>query len=293
MMLGYDPQNHIAMSVMTFRPAYLLAALVLIAGAMTANATTLTYTFTGDPTDGWQGSWSSFYDSVTGTTTTYSDYGSASAVLVSFTVDASRYVDNSADTGTTSNSSVALIQPWLTSSSTTSGQVFLAMTLNTFGTGQSSLVASDTTYSGVGSLDMFDSLTGDPGTSTYDTQGRITSYHVRDSYNNAFLSGDVSIGVVNGVELPVAIGALDKHYKNYMSLYWYEVFYTYAYDANGSQSYTSSESYQGTSIRIAAVSVTRSDEPVPVPEPSSLALTALGWLRLEIRGNAGFQADQP
>ena len=154
------------------------------------------------------------------------------------------------------------------------------MTLNTFGTGQSSLVASDTTYSGVGSLDMFDSLTGDPGTSTYDTQGRITSYHVRDSYNNAFLSGDVSIGVVNS-QLPVAIGALDKHYKNYMSLYWYEVFYTYAYDANGSQSYTSSESYQGTSIRIAAVSVTRSDEPVPVPEPSSLALTALGLVAFD------------
>ena len=78
MMLGYDPQNHIAMSVMTFRPAYLLAALVLIAGD-DGQCHTLTYTFTGDPTDGWQGSWSSFYDSVTGTTTTYSDYGSASA----------------------------------------------------------------------------------------------------------------------------------------------------------------------------------------------------------------------
>jgi hypothetical protein len=260
---------------MTFRPAHFLTAFVLTAGAMTANATTLTYTFTGDPADGWQANWSTFYDSLTGATTSLYDGGNVSTSIVSFTVDASRYIDDSTDAGTTSNSTVAPSQPWLTSSSTTNGQVFLAMTLNTFGTGQSSFVASDTTYSGVGSLDMFDSLTGDPGTSTYDTQGRITSYHVRDSYNNAFLSGDVSIGVVDGVELPVAIGALDKHYKNYMSLYWYEVFYTYAYDANGSQSYTSSESYQGTSIRIAAVSVTRSDEPVPVPEPSSLALTAL------------------
>lgn len=265
---------------MSSRLTRVIAALILYAGAISANATILTYTIIGDPVDGGQANWSSSYDSLMGTTTSYSNYGSASAGIVTFTVDASRYVDNSADTGTTSNSSLAASHPWLTSSSTTSGQVFLTMTLNTFGTGQSYLAAYDTIYSGVGSLDLFDSLTDDPGTSTYDAMGRITSYHIRDSYNNAFLSGDVAIDLVDGVELPIAVGGLDNQYKNYMSLYQYEMLYTYTYDTNGIQSYTSNESYQAATIRIASVSVTRSDAPVPVPEPGSLALTALALVAL-------------
>lgn len=263
-------------------PSQLLLGLVLLAGAASAQATNVTYSFVGDPNSSgnFQTHSAYTYDSTTGiynysaNDTIYSGINGT----MSFTVDASRYSDvYSGANGITYMDTASLALPWLTSTSTVNSPLF-SQTLTIPGTSYSDLYAYDNAYSGgQGYFHIYDY--GDyNNTITYDDLGRIATQHLAYSYNLAYGAGDVTLGLIDGSELPMAISNLSAgHFEQTLYSYWV----TYSYDANGTQSYLADYSNKTAHMGIASTSIDLDTQ--AVPEPASLALVAIGLMGLALR----------
>lgn len=256
------------------RPLTLMAATLAWAAAQGAGATQITYHFTGEPTSSYQENESFLYHYPTGTYdyNTFDDCSNCANDSMSFTIDASRYTDAAPAAGTTSRDDTPAALPWLSSTSISSGPVVSA-SLTTAGNVFSYLYAYDTaTGGGTGYVNLFDSKSNGY-TYDYDALGRVISIRESSIYNFLYFEGDVTLGEVDGQELPVALSAP----SGYIESYFYETEYRVGYDDDGNpfdESYESHSLYRYSDI--ASVSITRSD--ATVPEPASLALLSLGLL---------------
>lgn len=258
--------------------SHLTATALLALSSLPASATLITYTFTGATTGSSQTNYS-YTTNSDGSISTSPTYGSCSDCAsgsVSFTVDASRYTDLYASTnGITYNYTNNSVAPWISSQSSVSGP-HVTQALATPGNSQSYLYSYNNAYSGgEGYFHAYDLAFYDTGTSTYDDQGRLVSSSYGYSYNQAYLNGDVTLASLDGQELPVGLSNWSGGYLQQFT-YGYEYLYTYD-DQDVQTAVLTDYVYEYTYLPIAAIRITRSDEPVNgVPEPGSLALLGLG-----------------
>lgn len=265
--------------------SHLMAAALLALSSQQASATLITYTFTGATAGSSQQNYNytTNPDGSVSYAPTYGSCNDCASGSMSFTVDASRYTDAYTGTnGYTYNYTGNSAAPWISSQGSVSGP-HVNRALATPGNATSYLHSYNNAYAGGGGhFNAYDFALYDPGTNTYDDQGRPVSWSYRHSFNQAYLYGDVTLASLDGQELPVG---LSNWSSGYLHQYTYIYEYLYSYDDQGGQSVALGDYvFEYTSLPIAAIRITRSDDPVnDVPEPGSLALLGLGGALLAWR----------
>lgn len=271
----------------------LLAAIATFCFATSASATTITYSFTAGGPGSYIHDGSLTYDwqkqSEPNNGYTYSPtwgvtYDNHASVTFSFSIDASRYQDEFPEIGyATSQYSNPATLPWVTSQLTATTSVLNA-SLATNGTYSSYFQASS--YAGLGIpgnndfLSVVDFGLNSPTTTTYVQGGYV---HQAKSLSNV-LNLEVSqilFDVIDGQELPVSFTGFQKGFVQ-LNLWDYYGFY----DEGSGWPYLSKEIVDSYSIwaPITGFSITRSDNPQQVPEPTSIALVALSLAALGFTG---------
>ncbi|ANQ86148.1 hypothetical protein dqs_3120 [Azoarcus olearius] len=150
---------------------------------------------------------------------------------MSFVVDASRYKNIGGAAGYTTSGFQTLPSPAWLSSSSSAASPLMSLALASFGDIASGLTAYTSAYSGnTGALSLFDQVAYLAPTYTYDDAGRVTSFENLLTMNRVLLAGDVTLDLVDGQLLPVAIGSLDWGQIDQL---WMAQRITYSYDADG------------------------------------------------------------
>lgn len=255
-------------------PCCLLAGLILAACASGASATTLTISFVGGGEDSWQYEEHSIFDYMTGTQILYENTGTVYdptlSGSMSFLVNSIYYTDSYPVNG------IALAgdsMPWLASVSHFSGALF-----SQSASIDSSVAANYYSYSN--SLDARAGSYGSGSTITLDQQRVWISDMIIDSLgrplawtenrldNHAYFYGDVTLGWVDGQELPVSLGVG----QGWISQSFSRATYTYGYDETGNyRTRTYDSFYQASQTAI---------QSAPMPVPAAAWLFGSGMLGL-------------
>lgn len=259
----------------SFRFSTLLAAGLALAAAQGAHATKVTYSFTGATPGSSESRYWYHYDNSSGFSSIMDDVCSdCVSGNLSFTVDASRYTNHSSSAGQTFDSGFPASPPWLSSVSSMAGPFPLfGITLSTEG----DVLSGFNAFSGGSPFGFFDATdykaTG--YTDTSDALGRLISRKYATIYQEAALHGEVTLGLVDGQELPTNIASISSG-----SLYrvWDEI--TYFFDPEHPEMgwYAWDHFLHTSQIFIAAADVTVDAVGSAVPEPASLTLLSLGLL---------------
>lgn len=264
----------------SLRFSALLAGVLALAAAQGAGATQITYSFTGAVSGSSQYSAAYRVNSISGVYdyTTSASCSDCASMNMSFTVDASRYSDSyNGVPGITYRYESPVTLPWLRSTSTSSGSA-LSFSLSTAGDVGSSIHAYDIDYSGgvsgyVNFLDFY----SNGHRYDYDGLGRLVSIRYSNSYNYVHVYGNVTMGLVDGQELPTVIPLISGDTQLISRIY--EFGWEYSYDDSGNVLNTIYEEVQKVSVSpIASVRVTTDAIISAVPEPASVALLSLGLL---------------
>lgn len=243
----------------THLSATLLASALLLATPQNAGAKQITFSFTGLKPNSVQESELNGWCQ------------DCASDMMTFTLDASRYTDGETTAGITEQTTIGSAAPWLASSSASNGLILSAM-LTTAGNIYSYLFAD------TGSLLLLDHVFH-VSAETYDAQGRISTQKGKYGWNFAQLSGVVSLGVIDGNELPVAISSIVGG-QSFIEQYWYDLDVSYTYDNQGVQSATrvfSSGEYSNSPIGAASITLSNGNIPA-VPEPEVWAMLLAGLI---------------
>lgn len=271
----------------------LLATISTFCFVTSASATTITYSFTagGPGSYIYDGSFTYDWDKQDGPNHGYTysptwgtTYDANVSVTFSFSIDASRYQDESPGVSyTTSQYSNPATLPWVTSQLTATTSVLNA-SLNTDGTHSSYFQAISNL--GLGYSDNNDFLSvADFGlmspTTKIDVEGGYVLQTKSLSNSLNLEVTQVLFDVIDGQELPTTFLGFQKGFVQFSLLDSYGF-----YSVGSGWSYLSKEIVDSYSIwaPITGFSITRTDNPQHVPEPASIALVSLSLAALGFTG---------